>query len=37
LFSTFIAAAYKHGSKRREEKESAAVEMFHRPEKVARR
>jgi CTP synthase len=37
LFSTFIAAAYKHGSKRRVEKESAAVEMFHRPEKVARR
>jgi CTP synthase len=37
LFSTFIAAAYKHGSKRREEKEIASVEMFHRPEKVAHR
>jgi CTP synthase len=37
LFSTFIAAAYEHGSKRRAEKEIAAVEMFHRPEKVARR
>jgi CTP synthase len=37
LFSTFIAAAYEHGSKRRAEKEVAAVEMFHRPEKVARR
>jgi CTP synthase len=37
LFSTFIAAAYEHGSKRRAEKETAAVEMFHRPEKVARR
>jgi CTP synthase len=34
LFSTFIGAAYKHGSKRREEKEIASVEMFHRPEKV---
>jgi len=37
LFSTFIGAAYKHGSKRREEKEIASVEMFHRPEKVAHR
>jgi CTP synthase len=37
LFSTFIAAAYEHGSKRRAEKETAAVEMFHRPEKVTRR
>jgi len=37
LFSTFIAAAYKHGSKRRADKETAAVEMFHRPEKVSRR
>jgi CTP synthase len=37
LFSTFIAAAYEHGSKRRAGKETAAVEMFHRPEKVARR
>jgi CTP synthase len=36
LFSTFIGAAYKHGSKRREEKEIASVEMFHRPEKVGR-
>ncbi len=37
LFSTFIAAAYEHGSKRRAGKETAAIEMFHRPEKVARR
>jgi CTP synthase len=37
LFSAFIAAAYKHGSKRRAEKETASVEMFHRPEKVTRR
>jgi CTP synthase len=37
LFSAFIAAAYKHGSERRAEKEVAAVEMFHRPERVAGR
>jgi CTP synthase len=37
LFSRFIAAAYEYGSKRRAQKETAAVEMFHRPEKVARR
>jgi CTP synthase len=37
LFSTFVGAAYEHGQKRRAEKESAAVEMFHRPERVARR
>jgi CTP synthase len=37
LFKTFVGAAYEYGSKRRAEKEAAAVEMFHRPEKVARR
>jgi CTP synthase len=37
LFSTFIAAAYAHGKKRRAEKEVATVEMFHRPEKVGQR
>jgi CTP synthase len=37
LFSTFIAAAYEHGSKRRAEKETASVEMFHRPGRVASR
>ncbi len=37
LFSTFIKAAYEYGLKRKAEKEIAAVEMFHRPEKVARR
>jgi CTP synthase len=37
LFSTFIAAAYAHGSKRRAEKDTVAVEMFHRPEKVGQR
>jgi CTP synthase len=37
LFSTFIAAAYAHGSKRRSRKETVEVEMFHRPEKVGQR
>jgi CTP synthase len=37
LFKTFVGAAYEHGSKRRAARESAAVEMFHRPEKVARK
>ncbi len=37
LFTTFVGAAYQHGSKRRAEKETAEVEMFHRPEKVTRR
>jgi CTP synthase len=37
LFSTFIGAAYQHGLKRRAEKETAEVEMFHRPERVAGR
>ena len=30
LFRTFIGAAYEHGQRRAEEKQSAAVEMFHR-------
>ena len=34
LFSTFVGAAYEYGLKRRAEKETAEVEMFHRPEKV---
>jgi CTP synthase len=37
LFKTFVGAAYEHGLKRRAEKASSEVEMFHRPEKVARR
>jgi CTP synthase len=37
LFRTFIGAAYEHGQRRAEEKQSAAVEMFHRPVKVASR
>ena len=37
LFSTFIGAAYQYGLKRRAEKETPAVEMFHRPEKVRAR
>ena len=37
LFRTFIGAAYEHGLKRRAEKATSEVEMFHRPEKVGRR
>jgi CTP synthase len=37
LFRTFVGAAYEHGQKRRSEKESAEVEMFHRPMKVVGR
>jgi CTP synthase len=37
LFKTFVGAAYRHGLKRRTEKEASAVEMFHRPEKVGKR
>src|SRR6185295_4359661 len=37
LFRTFVGAAYEHGQRRAEEKQSAAVEMFHRPVKVASR
>jgi CTP synthase len=37
LFSSFVGAAYAYGQRRREEKNNAAVEMFHRPERVARR
>ena len=37
MFSTFVAAAYEHGLKRRADKAAAEVEMFHRPEKVGRR
>jgi CTP synthase len=36
LFKTFVGAAYEHGLKRRSEKAAAEVEMFHRPERVAR-
>jgi CTP synthase len=37
LFRTFVGAAYEHGLKRKAEKKTAEVEMFHRPERVARR
>jgi len=37
LFKEFIGAAYAHGMGRRSAREATAVEMFHRPEKVARR
>ncbi len=34
LFSTFIGAAYEYGLNRRAQKETAEIEMFHRPEKI---
>ncbi len=37
LFKAFVGAAYAHGLKRRANRESTAVEMFHRPVKVANR
>jgi CTP synthase len=37
LFKAFVGAAYEQGLKRRAEKAALAVEMFHRPEKAARR
>jgi CTP synthase len=37
LFKSFIGAAYQHGLQRRTLRDAAEVEMFHRPEKVARR
>jgi CTP synthase len=37
LFKEFIGAAYTHGLQRRSARQASAVEMFHRPEKVARR
>jgi CTP synthase len=37
LFREFIGAAYAHGLQRRSAREASTVEMFHRPEKVARR
>jgi len=37
LFKEFIAAAYAHGLGRRSARDATSVEMFHRPEKVARR
>jgi CTP synthase len=37
LFKEFIGAAYAHGLTRRSAREASSVEMFHRPEKVARR
>ena len=37
LFKAFIGAAYQHGLQRRTQRETAEVEMFHRPERVGRR
>jgi CTP synthase len=36
LFKSFIGAAYQHGLQRRTQRETAEIEMFHRPEKVGR-
>jgi len=37
LFKAFVGAAYERGLERRADRESAAVELFHRPVKVANR
>jgi CTP synthase len=37
LFREFVGAAYAYGQRRRAEKQSADVDLFHRPEKVGRR
>jgi CTP synthase len=37
LFKTFVGAAYERGLTRRKEKSAVELEMFHRPEKAARR
>src|SRR3974390_2791322 len=37
LFRTFVGASYEYGSKRKAQKETAEVELFHRPEKVGQR
>ena len=36
LFRSFVGASYEHAQKRKEHKEAAEVEMFLRPERVAR-
>jgi CTP synthase len=36
LFRTFVGAAYEYGLKRRAEKAATEIEMFHRPQKLAR-
>src|SRR3954466_695649 len=37
LFATFVGAAYKDGQRRRQSRDRAEHEMFHRPEKVGKR
>jgi CTP synthase len=37
MFTSFIAAAYEYGLRRRAEEAAAEVEMFHRPQKVGTR
>ncbi len=37
LFQAFVGTSYEEGKKRRVQKESAEIEMFLRPERIARR
>jgi CTP synthase len=37
LFQAFVGAAFENGQRRRAQKDSADIEMFHRPENVGRR
>jgi CTP synthase len=37
LFQAFVGAAFENGQRRRAQKDTAAIEMFHRPENVGRR
>jgi CTP synthase len=37
LFKSFVGAAYEHGQRRKSKKQADDIEMFLRPEKVARR
>jgi len=37
LFRAFVGAAFENGQRRRAQKDTAEIEMFHRPENVGRR
>jgi CTP synthase len=37
LFQAFVGAAFENGQRRRAQKDTADIEMFHRPENVGRR
>jgi CTP synthase len=37
LFQAFVGAAFENGQRRRAQKDTAEIEMFHRPENVGRR